>query len=111
MPEITLAQRETVADQILSSAQPAASDELSDWQIGVILGRSSSWQTLLQLQYDSPAPAGPRGQKRPAEESMAPIHVKQRAQRTCKRCCKADCPGKFRSRPCKYKPVSIAFAT
>ncbi|KAG1773608.1 hypothetical protein EV702DRAFT_1200931 [Suillus placidus] len=56
MPEITLAQRETVADQILGSAQLAASDELSDWQIGVILGRSSLQQTLLQLQYDSPAP-------------------------------------------------------
>ncbi|KAG1777518.1 hypothetical protein EV702DRAFT_1045264 [Suillus placidus] len=61
MPEITLAQRETVADQILGSARPAASDELSDWQIGVILGHSSSRQTLLQLQYDNPAPTGTRG--------------------------------------------------
>ncbi|KAG2055820.1 hypothetical protein BDR06DRAFT_970603 [Suillus hirtellus] len=70
----------------------------------VILGRSSSWQTLLQLQYNGPAPAGPQGQKRPAEESVAQIHVKQRTQRTCKQCHKADCPRKFKSRPCKYKP-------
>ncbi|KAG2113631.1 hypothetical protein BD769DRAFT_1673635 [Suillus cothurnatus] len=104
MPEITLAQHKTVTDQILSSAQPAASDELSDWQIGVILSCSSSQQTLLQLQYNSPTPAGPHRQKRPAEESMAPVHVKQHAQHTCKWCCKADCLGKFRSWPCKYKP-------
>ncbi|KAG0706444.1 hypothetical protein DFH29DRAFT_1066800 [Suillus ampliporus] len=104
MPEITLAQHKTVADQIVSGAQPAASDEPSDWQIGVILGHNSSWQTLLQLQYSGPAPAGPRGQKQPAEESVAPIQVKQHAQCMCKWCCKADCPGKFRSRPCKYKP-------
>lgn len=69
MPEITLAQCETVADQVLGSAQPAASNEPSDWQIGVILGRSSSRQTLLQLQYNGPAPAGPRGQKRHANNA------------------------------------------
>ena len=113
MPEIALARRETVANQVASGTQPAVNDEPSDWQISVALGRNSSRQTLLQLQYNNPAPPGPgsHGQKRPAEESAASIQVKQRAQRTCKRCCKADCPGKFRSRPCKYKPVSVVYNT
>lgn len=103
MPEIAPAPRQTVAEQV-DGHQASANEEPTDWQISVMLGRNSSRQTLLQLQYSDPALPGPHGQKRPAEEeAVAPVRVKQRAQRTCKKCHKSDCPGAFKSRPCKYK--------
>ncbi|KAG1721142.1 hypothetical protein EDB19DRAFT_525835 [Suillus lakei] len=107
MPKIVLASRQTVAEQI-DVHQPSTDDEPSDWQIGLMLGRNSSRQTLLQLQYSDPAPAGPRGQKRSAEESVAPVTVKHRAQRTCKKCHRTDCPGSFRSRPCVHRQSNVS---
>ncbi|KAG1883235.1 hypothetical protein F4604DRAFT_1677595 [Suillus subluteus] len=107
MPEIAPAPCQTVAEQI-DGCQASANKEPTDWQISMMLGRNSSRQTLLQLQYSDPALPGPHGQKRPAEEeAVAPVRVKQRAQRTCKKCHKPDCPGAFKSRPCKYKQLNV----
>ncbi|KAG1878532.1 hypothetical protein C8R48DRAFT_768098 [Suillus tomentosus] len=84
MPEIAPAPRQTVAEQV-DGHQASANEEPTDWQISVMLGRNGSRQTLLQLQYSDPALPGPHGQKQPAEEEVvAPVRVKQRAQRTCK---------------------------
>lgn len=108
MPEIAPAPCQTVVEQV-DSHQTSVIDELSDWQISVMLGQNSSHQTLLQLQYSDPALPGPHRQKRPAEEeAVAPVRVKQCTQRICKKCHKSDCPGAFKSRPCKYKQVSIS---
>lgn len=110
IPEIAVGQRETVRDQIEGSRQPATT-EPNPWQIGVLLGRSSSQQTLLELQYRDSVPLEPRGTKRPLQDSSAQAHpsiaVKKKKPRTCVTCRKGDCPGAYYSRPCKYKLLEV----
>jgi hypothetical protein len=111
IPQIAIGQRETVRDQIEGSRQPPDNDEPNPWQVGVLLGRSSSQQTLLELHYGPSALLEPRGAKRPSQDSSGPAQpstvVKKRKGRTCVTCRKGDCPGAYNRRPCKYKPSEV----
>lgn len=102
---------QTVKHQIEGQRRPPTDDEPNDWQVRLLLSRNDSRQMLLQMHYMERAPPGPRGKKRPVEESTvtSTASVKTRNPRTCRTCHKADCPGNFMSRPCKYKLVNLGF--
>jgi hypothetical protein len=100
---------QTVKHQIEGQRRPPTDDEPNDWQVRLLLSRNDSRQMLLQMHYMERAPPGPRGKKRPVEESTVTASVKTQNPCTCRTCHKADCPGNFMSRPCKYKLVNLDF--
>ena len=106
------ASMQTVMHQIEERRQPHTDDEPSEWQVRVLLNRNDSRQMLVQMHYMEHNLPGPRGKKRPIEGSEEfTTTVKKRNPRTCRTCHKTDCPGSFKSRPCKNKLVNDLSST
>ena len=105
------ASMQTVKHQIEERRQPHTDDEPSEWQVRVLLNRNDSRQMLVQMHYMEHGPPAPRGKKWAIEGSEEFTTVKKGNPRTCRTCHKTDCPGNFKSCPCKNKLVNNLIST
>jgi hypothetical protein len=111
---IPAAQPDPISRQV-NHAIATPADEVSQWQVSAFLGRHALRQSAVQYTYGDTRSAlahatQNKGKKRAMPEDVedAPI-VSKRKPRTCTRCKRADCDGRFRGRDCSI-PVCVFLA-
>jgi len=83
----------------------SVSDEITSWQVASLLGQHRILQSAIQYDFgDGPGNAAHKGEKRALPSDVdAPVVVSKRKARTCIRCHRADCEGRFKSKPCTIR--------
>lgn len=110
--------RSTSAAQPVSVAAQVAhlphssSDEVNSWKVSQLLGSHAIAQSALQYTYGDqtmqPPPKLDKGKKRACDVDE-PVVASNRKARSCVRCHRTDCDGRFRSRNCSTPMVCVRY--
>jgi hypothetical protein len=113
IPTIPPAQPTSIRRQITAGLRPdPVANEVDRWHVSMLLTNHSAMQSAVQFTFGESA--GPRaqlsevasGKKRALPDDIVdqPIVKHSRKPRTCHRCHRADCDGRFNRRPCNFRP-------
>lgn len=98
-----------LANQITIGLQPQARVQaaVERWHVGLFLNQHSALQSAVQFSfgeagYSGSSASNSKGKKRaqPEDRDQPTSTVHKRRARTCPRCHRMDCEGRFKSRAC-----------
>jgi len=111
-PSIPAAQPIPLRRQIATGSRPEAEPRLEPWHIRILLDHHTAAQSAVQFSFGESGAAAQqsiadrKGKKRALAEDIVDIvdqpqqKLQKRGPRTCPRCKRENCNGRFNSRPC-----------